>query len=115
MPAPARRFAALFALALAVFAALPCASLAAGDTCCGAKRGCATEEPAPCAQLAAGACCEDAGIPVDAPAASPQPVPPALAPLLGPAPSLTRAPRTLLPPAFALADALALRTVILRL
>jgi len=53
-----RRTLALFALALALFAALPCAMLAGEKSCCGAATKCADASESPCADLAATPCCE---------------------------------------------------------
>ena len=61
-----RRVAALIALALALFAALPCAAIAESDTCCGANAKCDDASAAPCTQLAATPCCEAEGQPVEA-------------------------------------------------
>ena len=58
MPRRHRRPLALFALALALFAALPCSMLAGERSCCGAATKCADAAEAPCAQLAAAPCCE---------------------------------------------------------
>lgn len=52
-----RRFAALFALAFVLFAALPCAVAATPGSCCGAAAGCADEREAPCGRLSAAPCC----------------------------------------------------------
>ena len=61
-----RRPLALLALALALFAALPCAAIPGDDACCGgAGARCADEAAAPCAQLAATLCCEAGGAPVE--------------------------------------------------
>ncbi len=60
-----RRLLALFALALAVCAAVPCSLLAAEDSCCGSAAGCGDASEAPCAQLTASPCCEAPQIPLD--------------------------------------------------
>jgi hypothetical protein len=112
-----RRLLALFALALALFAALPCAALASDSSCCGAAARCADAGESPCAQLAAAPCCGAAQAPVDA---SPAPQLPGaaaiwLAPGLEcgtPARAIGASPRTR--PA-ALSDHLAIREVLLRL
>jgi hypothetical protein len=64
MVMPARRTPrslALFALALALFAALPCATLAGDDSCCAVSAVCGDASEAPCAQLTATPCCESRG------------------------------------------------------
>jgi hypothetical protein len=66
-----RRALALFALALLLFAALPCAAWAGAESCCGAAAGCSDANAAPCAQLAATPCCE-AGRGATPPASTPQ-------------------------------------------
>lgn len=60
-----RRLLALFALALAVCAAVPCSLLATEDSCCGSAAGCGDASQAPCAQLAASPCCEASGTPLE--------------------------------------------------
>ena len=60
-----RRLLALFALALALCAAVPCSLLAAEDACCGSAAGCGDASEAPCAQLAASPCCEVSQAPLD--------------------------------------------------
>lgn len=60
------RFVALFALALALLAALPCSVLANEGSCCGASASCGDAAESPCAQLAATPCCEAGGAPIDA-------------------------------------------------
>ena len=60
-----RRLLALFALALAVCAAVPCSLLAAEDACCGSAAGCCDASEAPCAQLTAAPCCEASGASLD--------------------------------------------------
>jgi hypothetical protein len=79
---PARRPLALFALVLAVLAALPCAALAGEESCCGAAAKCGDATESPCVQLAATPCCEAGGAPLeggvgaaklDAPASCPLP------------------------------------------
>jgi hypothetical protein len=66
MPRPSlRRTLALIALALALFAVLPCASLAAEDSCCSASASCADSDASPCAQLAATPCCAAPQVPLD--------------------------------------------------
>jgi hypothetical protein len=115
MPAPVRRrFAALFALALMGFAALPGMSFAESDACCGAQLACGTEGPAPCEQLAA-PCCGAEGAAVESSFAPPLPAPPTLALL---APAQLPLPRVRLDRQLSLApltDAFSLRTVMLRL
>lgn len=80
-----RRVLALFALALALLAALPCAALAGGDSCCGAMSDCGDASGSPCAQFAAVSCCEPPQTPVGAsvapqlPASPLDPLAPALA------------------------------------
>jgi hypothetical protein len=57
-----RRTLALFALALALLAALPCAALAtSADACCASIAGCGDAREAPCAQLSVTACCSAGG------------------------------------------------------
>lgn len=102
----------LFALALLLFAALPCA-LAAEDTCCGGPAACEDTGAAPCAQLGATPCCENEGAPLErtTPPATPAWAPVAfvspVAPFAGP-PQPQR-------PAAALRDDLSIRRVVLRL
>jgi hypothetical protein len=62
-----RRAFALFALALALFATLPCAAIAGEQSCCAASTKCSDALEAPCAQLAATPCCGESGVPADAP------------------------------------------------
>jgi hypothetical protein len=68
------RFVALFALALALLAALPC-SMLAGESCCGAASPCGDAGESPCARLAATPCCEADGAPLDASFAPQLPTP----------------------------------------
>jgi hypothetical protein len=79
MVMPARRTPrslALFALALALFAALPCSMLAGEDTCCAMSAACGDASESPCAQLAATPCCEGRGAPLELTASvNPTPVP----------------------------------------
>ena len=60
-----RRLLALFALALAVCAAVPCSLLAAEDACCGSAAGCGDAAKSPCSQLTAAPCCEASGAPLE--------------------------------------------------
>jgi hypothetical protein len=110
------RVLALFALALALFAALPCAALASGESCCGAMAKCGDAGESPCAQLAATSCCDATQTPVDASAAAPLPAPPAS---LGEAFVLSATTLAVLPwhrPAPAsLSNHATIRTVVLRL
>jgi|GEM_PF-3170813 len=69
------RFVALFALALALLAALPCSVLANEGSCCGPSASCGDAAESPCAQLAATPCCEAGGAPIDASFAPQLPTP----------------------------------------
>lgn len=78
MPMPRRqtpRRLALFALALALLAATPCAMLAGEESCCGAAAKCGDPSESPCAQLAAAPCCGAAQLPLDRSYAPPAPTP----------------------------------------
>ena len=63
---PAYRSFALFALALCLFGALPCAAAADPHACCGATAKCADAAESPCPQLAATPCCSASQRPLDA-------------------------------------------------
>ena len=69
------RFVALFALALALLAALPCSVLANEGSCCGPSASCGDPTESPCAKLAATPCCEAGGAPIDASLAPQLPTP----------------------------------------
>ncbi len=111
-----RRPLALFALALALFAALPCAALSGEDSCCGAAANCGEAGESPCTQLAAAPCCEAPRLPLDTSTATPLPGAPTgvgeeifLQIVCGP---VARPHR---PPPAALKDHATIRDVVLRL
>jgi hypothetical protein len=109
-----RRLLALFALALAVCAAVPCSSLADDDACCGSAAGCGEASVAPCAQLTATPCCDAPQIPLDLPFAPS--VPAGLAAVFDDPHSMivdyTPRPRD---PRALTRDSLSIRTIVLRL
>ena len=112
-----RRLLALFALALAVCAAVPCSLLAAEDACCGSAAGCGDASEAPCAQLAATPCCEVSGAPLEFTVTAK--FPPASAwHNIDPCPSSARefeaSAANYVPPALRIGD-ISIRTIVLRL
>jgi hypothetical protein len=110
-----RRPLALFALALALFAALPCAGLAREASCCGATASCGDATQAPCARLAQTPCCKAGGSPLELSVFAKTDDPPLqLALGLGNFPVQIRRTAGFMPPA-ARSSELALRSVILRL
>jgi hypothetical protein len=110
-----RRPLALFALALALFAALPCAALAGEESCCGAAASCGESSQSPCAQLAQTPCCKAGGAPLElSPVAKTSEPPPQLALDLGDFPMQTPRSAGFMAPA-ARSSELALRSVVLRL
>jgi hypothetical protein len=115
-----RRPLALFALAFALLAALPCAAVVGDDaSCCGTGAHCADAIDSPCARLAAAPCCGAPQSPVSASPAPPVESPPAggfgefaVVAAVARAPSLEALRR---PAPRALADHLTIRDVLLRL
>jgi len=110
-----RRTLALLALALTLFAALPCTALAGKDSCCGAASKCADSSESPCARLAATPCCGAKGVPLELSVAATIHEAPTLCALsLGAFPAEIRRFAGFVPPATRSSD-IALRSVILRL
>jgi len=110
-----RRPLALLALALALFAALPCAGLAREASCCGAAARCGDASQSPCARLAQTPCCRAGGAPLELSVFAKTDEPPLhFALSLANFPIQTRRIAGWMPPAVRSSD-LALRSVILRL
>jgi hypothetical protein len=115
MPRRLHRFVALFALALALLAALPC-SMLAGESCCGAASPCGDASESPCAQLAATPCCEADGAPVDASIAPQLPTPAEIAASIDFAgPPVVCGPVSLFRSHAPIRDLISIRTIVLQL
>jgi hypothetical protein len=116
MPRPrTRRTLALLALALTLFAALPCAALAGNGSCCGTAPKCGDGSESPCAQLAATPCCGSKGAALELAVAAKIYEAPTLCALSpGAFPAAIQRIAGFVPPAARSSD-IALRSVILRL
>jgi len=110
------RLVALFALVLALLAALPCSMLANEASCCGAPAGCGDASESPCAQLASTPCCEAGGAPIDASFSPQLPAPGLIAANIDFAgPPIACGPASLFSSPAPMRDSISIRTIVLRL